>query len=253
MSFRGTLLTLSSFCALVVATGAEPARAFTDADRGVYAAAVNFCRTRPAQKFFDEVTHIVCFDGQIVPNEDVSFIQRLPEHGVFVVRSAGGWREPAERIAMILREKHADVLVYDYCLSACASVLFVASDRTYVVKDSIVAWHYGSVDNDTCGRVDPGRGLTRIVCSTGQSVDWPRLFAGTVRPMSTYVSRILVGYFKGTGVFHDIFWTWHPRYYKPVLRTEIEYEAYPDSQDELDDLSRRLLGAWGKVRIIYDP
>lgn len=261
----GPLIGLSLWGLLLAVGFSERARAFDDADRAVYAAATAFCRTRPAQKLFDEPTKVVCFDGQILSDEDVSYIQQLPEHGLFVVRSPGGRLGGAEKIAKVLREKHADVVIYDYCLSACADFLFVASDRTYVMRDSIVAWHFGQVDNDTCGRVDRGKGLTRTVCSTGRSVTPPRLFAAaflpervTARderilepPMSAYVRRILVGYFEGTGVFRDIFWTWHPRYYKSLLRTEIEYQGYPESQEQLDDLLDKHLSR--RLKFIYDP
>ncbi len=45
----------------------------------------------------------------------------------------------------ILREKNATVVIRDYCLSACANYVFVATDRTYVLKNSIVAWRPGAV------------------------------------------------------------------------------------------------------------
>ena len=261
------IVRLGLWPALLVAWFCFDAYAFDDADRALYTAAVNYCRTRPAQKIFDDVTHIVCFDGQIFVNEDSSYIERLPEHGLFVVRSPGGRSGAAAKIAKVLAAKHADVVIYDYCLSACANVFLVASDRTYIKKDSIVAWHYGLIDDDTCGRVERDHSLTRTQCSTGRSIAQPLLFADAFLPklvaardrrilkppMSAYVSRILIGYFEGTGVFRDVFWTWHPRFSKPLLRTEIEYEAYPESQDELDELAKRLLGAWRRIRIIYDP
>jgi hypothetical protein len=44
-------------------------------------------------------------------------------------------------IANILREKDALIVLYDYCLSACANYILIASGQAYVVKDTIVAWH----------------------------------------------------------------------------------------------------------------
>jgi len=39
------------------------------------------------------------------------------------------------------------VLLYDYCLSACANYVLVATNSTYVLKDTVVAWHGGPPTN----------------------------------------------------------------------------------------------------------
>ena len=44
-------------------------------------------------------------------------------------------------LADILRDRHATVVVYDYCFSACANYLLIASDLTYVLKGSFVLRH----------------------------------------------------------------------------------------------------------------
>src|SRR5207247_5555530 len=36
----------------------------------------------------------------------------------------------------------ATVVIYDYCLSACASYFFTASKRTHVLGTALVAFHY---------------------------------------------------------------------------------------------------------------
>src|SRR6266849_6016924 len=43
-----------------------------------------------------------------------------------------------------IRDRRATVIVYDYCFSACASFLLIASDRAFVLKDTLVAWHHTS-------------------------------------------------------------------------------------------------------------
>ena len=46
--------------------------------------------------------------------------------------------------------------------------------------------------------------------------------------------------FEDTGSYPDILWTWNPRYYASILKTKIVYEAYPRSQDEVDDMASKL-------------
>jgi len=46
-----------------------------------------------------------------------------------------------------------------------------------------------------------------------------------------------------------MFWTWNPRHYASALRTKIIYEAYPQSQDEIDTLRERL----HQYPVIHDP
>ena len=53
-----------------------------------------------------------------------------------------------------------------------------------------------------------------------------------------------------TGVYHDVMWTLHPRSYPRMFKTKIFHEAYPESQDEVDDILARLHVNW---KIIYDP
>jgi hypothetical protein len=55
--------------------------------------------------------------------------------------------------------------------------------------------------------------------------------------------------FEGTGVLPDVAWTWNPRYYASALKTKIVYEAYPESQAEVDELAAR----FRLRRVIYDP
>src|SRR5207244_2281214 len=85
---------------------------------------------------------ILCFDGEIANYINISLARNLNEGGLFVVRSFGGYQVPAIDLSDLLRERRATVVVYDYCLSACAEFFFVASHQTFVVKDTLVAWHH---------------------------------------------------------------------------------------------------------------
>jgi hypothetical protein len=64
------------------------------------------------------------------------------------------------------------------------------------------------------------------------------------------VRRLVRNLYADSGVFHDVMWTLHPRYYPRLFKTKIFYEAYPESQDEVDSM-QALLGF--KARVIYDP
>ena len=61
-----------------------------------------------------------------------------------MVRSFGIDVAAAIALADLLRERRATIVVYDYCLFACASYLFVASARTSVLRDALVAWRHSA-------------------------------------------------------------------------------------------------------------
>src|SRR3989442_10083910 len=61
---------------------------------------------------------ILCFDGPIHRNQEMTFFRNLKVNGSFVMRSPGGYAEAAMEMANILLEKNAVVVLYDYCLSA---------------------------------------------------------------------------------------------------------------------------------------
>src|SRR5262249_971413 len=147
------------------------------------------------------------------------------------------------------------VVVYDYCFSACASYLIFASTETYVLRDTLVAWH-GTSDPTWCPSMvwprDEGpKRLEKAPCRKavrdeedddkirrrlnykfyqGRTVD--RLFDDP--PESFTVRRKLQHLFEDTKLNSDILWTWNPRYYTDALIVKITYEAYPKSQAEVD-------------------
>jgi hypothetical protein len=69
-------------------------------------------------------------------------------------------------------------------------------------------------------------------------------------PDTLYVRRILRNLYAETAVYRDIGWTIHPRYYPRLFKTKIFYEAYPESQEEVDAMLARLGVKW---KVIYDP
>jgi hypothetical protein len=262
-----------SLCAMSLAGwGAERGRAeVSELERGIYARAVEYCRgtvERPMALDLDK--HVLCFDGQIFPELDISIATRLEYGGLAVVRSFGGDQLSAITLAEAFRERHATVVVYDYCLSACASFLLVASTKTFVLRNTLVAWHHptGAYLCPSLAQAKDGgpRRLEKNTCSDApadyQSVyeyakeldKWfyePRAVAPPFEnpPQSVIVRRILQNKFAERGEYPpNLLWTWNPRYYAGKIKTKIIYEAYPQSQDEVDALAR-----WFQVRVIYDP
>jgi hypothetical protein len=69
-------------------------------------------------------------------------------------------------------------------------------------------------------------------------------------PESFAIRRTLRNMFEGTGRFPDVAWTWNSRHYASMIKTRIIYEAYPNSQDEVDAVASKLGLAF---RVLYDP
>lgn len=215
---------------------------------------------------------ILCFDGQIAPDMKISVAENLENGGLFVVRSAGGQAGSAIALSGIIRARQAVVVTYDYCLSACALFLLIAPDQAFVLKDAIVAWHNpqsGGGARPLCTylaepRDGKGKRMRHGVCGgDGREAlsDLPILrqfFKDRVidpsfeaPPDSLYVRKRLTSAYAETGLDRDIAWTLHPRYYAGLFKTKITYEAYPESQDEVDRILSRV-GLWN-VKVIYDP
>jgi len=243
-------------------------------DRESYYRAVEYCRgdvSRPMALSSDR--GILCFDGILARDLDLSQARDLREDGLIVVRSPGGNAAPAIVLSDLIRDRHATVVVYDYCFSACAVFLLIASHRTYVLRGSLVVWHNPNSSDPNhpyCTALTAPRGggpkkLQRGPCRDGTfeaalSSAWPevnRFFKyRAVDPLfeapsdSLYVRTIVRNLYAETGVYRDIGWTLNPRYYPRLFKAKILYEAYPESQDEVDDMLARLHMKW---KVIYDP
>ena len=239
-------------------------------DKRIYDLATEYCRgTVPRPIALSSDRQILCFDGWIDDGMDISLAHDLADHGLFVIRSLGGSAETAIGLSHLLRDHRATVVVYDYCLSACASYLLIASDQTYVVRRSLVAWRNSISGLDDCIIIrvprDSGpRKLERIPCADVSPEKLAKHKAvmsavnrfyseRTVTPFdpppdSLHVRRTLTHLYEETGVDPNAAWTLNPRH-QSVFKTKITYEAYPQSQDEVDTLAARLhLG-----KVIYDP
>jgi hypothetical protein len=238
-------------------------------DFGTYARAVKYCRgdvQRPMA--LDPGGQILCFDGKLLPG-DSSFVQQLEPGGLVVVRGHGADAGASISLASAVRDRRAIVVVYDYCLDACASYLFVASAKTIVLKDALVAWRHLAIGSDRCAgftkdnvapRLDVGLCPEPLDARTEANARErsdelfyrERLVDPHFKfpPQSFVVRKTLKNLFDGTGAYPDVMWMWNPRHYAGTLKTKVEYEAYPKSQAEVDAIALRL----GLVyRVIYDP
>jgi hypothetical protein len=274
LSFGRSLRTLVlSLGGLVVAFDLGRAAHAEEAssERAVYARAVEHCRGRVKRPMaLDLDKRVLCFDGEILPEQNFALANGLAQGGLFVVRSFGGYAPPAAKLAEALRERDATIVVYDYCLSACASYLLFASTKAFVLRDTLVAWHH-STGEHLCPSIEQAKGggrkrLTKIVCP-----DAPPAFQSGYKyyaelddrffgmrvftqpfenpPQSLFVGRILKQRFGERGLYPpNLLWTWNPRYYARAIKARVIYEAYPQSQDEVDAMASRL-----GVRVIYDP
>jgi hypothetical protein len=244
-----------------------------------YEGAVEYCRgnvTRPIALSDDQ--SILCFDGEIINGQDLSSVKNLKENGLFVVRSPGGSPVTAIALADLVRDRRAIVVVYDYCISACAAYLFVTTDQTVVRKSSIVAWHHAYSGDDglpECFEMqsshdDGPKTLQSALCPLAskelrtryarveelsrqffkeRTLDPGRFGLGFEWPQSVHVRRALRNMLDATGGFPRAVWMWNPRFYNDLFKTKVSYEAYPESQAEVDELAAR----FGFRRVIYDP
>jgi len=235
--------------------------------------AVSYCRMTMWMPIFMTLSpdkHIMCFDGSMTPDLDVSLTKQLELGGLFVVRSTGAREDKALELADLIRERHATVVVYDYCISACAEFIITAPDRTFVLRDALVLWHNpesGAPTDPFCAflktpREGGPRALRRGPCRQGSDTveySWARTAqyfreraidpSSVMPPDSIYVRRV-TSLYEQTGVDRNILWTLNPRYYPRLFKASIVFEDYPQSQEEVDATAAR---SGIKTKIIYDP
>ncbi len=240
----------------------------SDAERAAYADALAFCRgSSPSLVTLRADKRVLCFDGQAYSQSDILLANGLEHGGIFVARSQGGDVAATIALADLLLLKNATVVINDYCLQACADYLFMATARTFVPKDALVAWTLQLSDQNNClgfSKTSDPRAPRAAEVQCPGSLAAPRqdnpkrtFYVGRVvtapepPPESIAIRRILKRKFDKMGRFPDnTYWTWNPRYYASTIKTKIFNEAYPHSQDEVDAIVKRLGLA---ISVIYDP
>jgi hypothetical protein len=272
---RALILRIRNFAALCVVAfagcGAEISTAeVSDAERRSFYRAIEICKgmtKRPMALDLDK--RVLCLDGDILPEQDLSLAGRLQEGGLFVVRSSGVGSTTVLELAELLRKRRASVVVYDYCLSTCASYLLFASATAFVRRNTLVAWSHAPGAHQCSYWVEAKDGGPKRL-EIRPCADAPPIYRASYEyykrsnerfyseravdpsfedpPESVTVRGILWSKFGEIGsVPPDLLWTWNPRHYAGAIRTRVTYEAYP-SQDEVDAVA-----PWFKVPVIHDP
>lgn len=242
----------------------------SDADKAAYTDALVYCRgsvSRPEALRADK--RVLCLDGRISHGDELLLANGLERGGIFVVRSEDGDIATTIALADLLLLKDATVVINDYCLAVCADYLFIATAKTFVPKDALVAWTVQvTAENNCIGFSDtpdpraprlreaPCAGSASFAAARSESLKG-RFYYGRVvappqqPPESVAIRKILKRKFDETGKRPDgVYWTWNPRYYASAIRVKVVYEAYPQSQDEVDAIVRRLGLSFP---VIYDP
>jgi len=215
---------LSPFCGIVLASAISHEAASFELDK--FSLATSYCSNfKNAIKLSEDRT-ILCFDGPITSDRDIAAFYDLKQNGFFVVRSPGGFAPVGIILSNILLEKKATVVVYDYCLSACASYFLIASSATYVAKNTVVAWH-GGPPSIYCGTGDiermqksyrdtpPPQGSPppEVVCKTGElsyaffkqrGIDERHIH----KPQTPYTKKMFDMAVRETPNKRNIFWMW---------------------------------------------
>ena len=234
------------------------------------AAVANQCW--PSHQWLSKDRTVLCFDGQIRADQDPKLFHELKQDGFFVMRSPGGYAYPSMLLANILREKNATVIVYDYCLSACANYFLIAASKTYVRKDTIVAWHGGPPKYD-CNWL----GLDEMRKRFRRSYDLAEDDATKQADEFCKTVDLAATFFKERGIddrhIHSpqtaytykmvrmatsqrmdkrsIFWMWNPKNQGDYFKSRVIYESYPTSQDHVEEILRRL--RLPHMQVYYDP
>ena len=173
---------------------------------------------------------VLCFDGWVDKDMDLSLAKDLKDYGLFVVRSLGGDALSAIALSDLLRQKRATVVVYDYCLAACASFFLLASAQTYVIEGTLVARHSSELAD--CGyastpgysdRQDP----QRLPCPDISKQELARYGAARFAEMRFYaqrmanrwsdpnldspqIRRLVRSMYDETGIYPNVAWTLNP-------------------------------------------
>jgi hypothetical protein len=244
----------------------------SDADKASYAEALAYCRGDvPQPMALRDDKRVLCINDWIFISFDFWTAYGLAQGGLVVIRSPGGEIATTTRLADLLLSKEATVVVNSYCLANCANYLFLASIKTFVPKDSLVAWRVVTDQVGECAGVSetndgsvPHFEVVPCLPPTGDGrrneylYELKRKFyRGRVTPSFEYppesitIRRILKRKFDQTGKYPaDVYWTWNPRFYATSIKTKVYYEAYPRSQDEVEAIAAQI-GL--REPVVYDP
>jgi hypothetical protein len=244
----------------------------SDAERESYAQALAYCRgdvRRPIALRDDK--RVLCINDWIFISFDFWAAYGLAQGGLVVIRSPGGEIATTTKLADFLLSKEATVVINSYCLANCANYLFLASLKTFVPKDSLVAWRVVTDEVGECAGLSETHDagvphFETVPClppyGDGRRNEYlydlkRKFYRGRVilsfedPPESIAIRRILKRKFDQAGKYPaDVYWTWNPRFYATSIKTKVYYEAYPQSQDDVDAIATQI-GL--REPVFYDP
>jgi hypothetical protein len=208
---------------------------------------------RDAIHSLNEDRTVLCFDGRISDDVDFTPFRQLQARGILVVRSVDGNDHVAMAIADLLWDKDITVVIRDFCLSACAQAIAIASNRTIVLGNSLVAWREPA--SGCQSEVDRLLARTPSFCYSPAQIDdffRRRNISGlhAISPPTRY-TKDRVGMIRGyTPDKRSVLWMWHPKNHRDYFFGRLVYESYPEHQESADAIIRRF-GL--HVRIVHDP
>lgn len=90
---------------------------------------------------------LLCVDGAVTDAFADWYVPRADQFGDVVIRSLGGRGAAGVRTGEAALQAGTHVVVWDYCISACANGLVIGAARVTVPEPAILAWH-GSLPRD---------------------------------------------------------------------------------------------------------
>jgi hypothetical protein len=249
---RPVLVCLPVAALLIMSMAPLPAAA----DRASVLALTEYCRTFKGKVSLSPDKSILCYDGAVPFLMDLTPFHTLSDGGIFVVRSPGGNAVSSAKAANLLRDKQATVVIYDYCFSACANNFFVATHRTLVADNAIVAWHGGARPCHTGATDDPSYWQIPEVKDFCENYSFLQDFFATrgldsdftQRPQTRHTSATVEHALSTASDPESVFWMWHPANHRNFFRG-VTYYRYPAHQAEVTSRLRALGLA---TEVIYD-
>ncbi len=87
----------------------------------------------------------VCFDGGLSAGASAWFDAQSDPVNQLIIRSAGGSGPAGIDIAETLLAWNTEIIVWDFCYSACANYVFVAGSTKTVPEPGVVGFHQGGI------------------------------------------------------------------------------------------------------------
>lgn len=98
-------------------------------------------------RVFETDSGVLCVDGGVTDAFADWYVDQADAFDVVVIRSLGGRGAAGVRTGEAALAAQVQVVVWDYCISACANGLVIGASSVIVPEPAILAWH-GSLPRD---------------------------------------------------------------------------------------------------------